>query len=253
MLALLAAALLTVPDPAGDARGDGTYTLPTQLPLTAAAVDLRELRAEAVGGKLRLSVGLGAVQNPWNAPLGYSAGVLDIFVKSRLGGASDLGGLGFVPPPNDGWQYHIHLTGFGSTLDFVPDGSSKPVRRDVPLNVSLSGSTVVIDTPIPAGQDSYWAMISLYSPFTPDGLLRPSVSGGSASLVTPRSGTGRGAAPIPVDVISGGDQTRAYTLGVLAPVGQTRDRRTILLLGLGLFGLLLTLLATVGVWRSAKA
>ncbi|ULH15680.1 hypothetical protein MF271_03295 [Deinococcus sp. KNUC1210] len=70
--------------------------------------------------------------------------------------------------------------------------------------------------------------------------------------MTPRSGTGRGAAPIPVDVISGGDQTRAYTLGVLQPVGQTRDRRTILLLGLGIFGLLLTLVATVAVWRSPR-
>ena len=253
MLALLAAALLTVPDPAGDARGDGTYTLPTQPPISAAALDLRELRADSVNGKLRLMVGLGAVQNPWNAPLGYSAGVLDIFVKSRLGGASDLGSLGFVTPPNDGWQYHLHFTGFGQTLDFVPDGSSRPVRKDVPLPIRLNGSTLEIDTPIPAGQYSYWVTLGVYSPFTPDGLLRPSVSGGPASLVTPRSGTGRGAAPLPVDVISGGDQTRAYTLGVLQPVGQTRDRRTILLLGLGAFGLLLTLIATIAVWRSPRA
>ncbi|WP_425148085.1 glucodextranase DOMON-like domain-containing protein [Deinococcus sp.] len=249
MLALLAVLLLTVPDPAGDARGDGSYVLPTLPPLTPAALDLRELKAESQGGKLRLSVGLGAVQNPWNAPLGYSAGVIDIFVKSRLGGASDLAGLGFVTPPGSGWQYHLRVSGFGSILEFVPDGSSKPQRRDVPLNVQLSGSTLVIDTPIPAGQDSYWVTMSLYSPFTPDGLLRPSSSGGAASLVTPRSATGRGSAPIPVDVISGDEQRRAYTLGVLTPVGQTRDRRTVFLVGLGLLGLLVAVLATALSWR----
>ena len=250
MLALLAAALLTVPDAAGDANGDGSYVLPTQPPVMAAALDLRELRAEDIGGKLRLTVGLGAIQNPWNAPLGYSAGVLDLFVKSRLGGDTDLGSLGFVTPPNDGWQYHLRVTGFGSTLDFVPDGRSRPERRNVPLDIVLAGSALQIQTPIPAGQYSYWATLSVYSPFTPDGLLRPGVSGGPASLVTPRSGSGRGAAPIPVDVISGDDQARAYAQGVLSPVGQTRDRRTVVLLGLGLLGLLLTSLATAVIWRA---
>ncbi|ULH15681.1 hypothetical protein MF271_03300 [Deinococcus sp. KNUC1210] len=46
------------------------------------------------------------------------------------------------------------------------------------LPIRLTGSTLVIDTPIPAGQYSYWVTLSAYSPFTSDGLLRPSVSGG---------------------------------------------------------------------------
>jgi C-terminal binding-module, SLH-like, of glucodextranase len=247
VLLLLAAALLTLPDAAGDTRGDGSYVLPTRPTLSASALDLRELTVEAVDGKLRLTIGLGAVQNPWNAPLGYSAGILDIFVKSRIGGNTTLSKLGFVTPPQQGWQYHIRVSGFASSLEFVPDGQSKPQPRAVNLNVRLSGSTVVLDTPIPAGQYSYWVTSSVYSPFTSDGLLHPGTGGGNASLLAARNNS-----PIPVDVISGGDQTKAYATGVLQPVGTTRDRRAVLLLALAAAGLLLGLIASVRVWRKVR-
>ena len=247
MLSLLAAALLTIPDAAGDTRGDGSYTLPTRPPLSAGAVDLRELKVESEGGKLRLTIGLGAIQNPWNAPLGYSAGVLDIFVKSRVGGASTLDTLGFVTPAQQGWQYHIHLNGFGSSLEFVPDGKTTPQPRNVKLNARLSGSAIVLDTPIPAGQYSYWVTSSIYSPFSRDGLMHPGIGGGRSSLISPRNDS-----PLPVDVISGGEQAQAYALGVLRPVGETRDRRALLLLGLAAAGLLVGLIATVRVWRKSQ-
>lgn len=247
MFPLLAAALLTLSDAAGDARGDGSYVLPTRPPLSASAVDLRELKVEAVDGKLRLTIGLGAVQNPWDAPLGYSAGILDVFVKSRLGGNTTLSNLGFVTPPQQGWQYHVRVSGFASSLEFVPDGQSRPQPRPVNLNVRLSGSAVVFDTPIPAGQYSYWVTSSVYSPFTADGYLRPGTGGGSASLLSARNNS-----PIPVDVISGGNQARAYTTGVLQPVGMTRDRRAVLLLALAGAGLLVGLIASVRVWRKVR-
>ena len=247
MLSLLAAALLTIPDAAGDTRGDGSYTLPTRPPISASALDLRELTVETENGKLRLTVGLGAIQNPWNAPLGYSAGILDIFVKSRLGGASVLPDLGFVTPAQQGWQYHIRISGFGSSLEFVPDGQTRAQPRAVQLNVRLSGSAVVFDTPIPAGQYSYWVTSSVYSPFTPGGYLRPGAGGGSASLISPRNN-----GPVPVDVISGGDQGREYAQGVLQPVGKTSDRRALLLLGLAAAGLLMGVVASVRVWRKTR-
>jgi C-terminal binding-module, SLH-like, of glucodextranase len=247
VLSLLAAALLTLPDAAGDTRGDGSYTLPTRPALSASALDLRELKVEAVGGKLRLTIGLGAIQNTWNAPLGYSAGVLDIFVKSRLGGATMLSNLGFETPPQQGWQYHLRVNGFGNSLEFVPDGKTVPQPRpSAQLKVTLSGSAVVISTPIPAGQYSYWVTSSLYSPFTKDGMLHPGIGGGAANLVAVKNN-----APIPVDVISLGNQAQAYASGVLQPVGQTRDRRAVLLLGLAAAGLLIGLIATVRVWRKS--
>lgn len=213
----------------------------------ASALDLRELLVETVAGKLRLNVGLGSLQNPWNAPLGYSAGVLDIFVKSRLGGASELPGLGFDTPPQQGWQYHIRVTGFASSLDFVPDGQTQPQPRTTPIKVQLQGSGLTIDTPIPSGQYSYWVTSSVYSPFTPEGRLRPTSGGGSANLMAARANT-----PVPVDVISGGDQAREYTLGVLQPVGQTRDRRAVFLLALAAAGLLVGLITTIRVWRQGQ-
>ncbi|MFC4455899.1 glucodextranase DOMON-like domain-containing protein [Deinococcus sonorensis] len=241
---LAAAALLTVPDATGDMRGDGSYVLPTRPALNPDALDLRELQVQDVGGRLQLRVGLGAVQNLWNAPLGYSAGVLDVFVKSRLGGATDLAGLGFSAAGSGGWQYHLRVSGFGSSLEFVPDGQTRPQPRTTPLTVQLSGSTVVIGTPIPSGQYSYWVTMSVYSPFTPDGYLRPSTGGGESSLqVTALN------APLPVDVIGVTPQAQAYRTHQLGAVGQTRDRRALLLLLLAVAGLVLAVVFTVLVWR----
>ena len=47
--------------------------------------------------------------------------------------------------------------------------------------------------------------------------------------------------------------TQAYTRGTLAPVGETRDLVGIGLLALGGVGLLITVIATVAVWRRLNA
>lgn len=248
---LLLTALLVQPDATFDARGDGRYTLPAGLlgstGLTEANYDLRELRAENVGGQLRLTVNLGALANPWQAPQGFSGPVLDLFVKTRIGGQPALAESGFSAPSGDGWQYHIRTDGFRTRWWTVRDGQTTPTERREPLQVSVSGTGVVFQTPIPAGRYSYWVTSSVFSPFASDGELRPSTDTGPQVLSAPLVGL-----PTPVDVLAGGDQTRAYESKVLAPVGEVRDRRSLGLLALAGLGLLGALIGSLLAWRRVR-
>ncbi|MEF2278752.1 glucodextranase DOMON-like domain-containing protein [Deinococcus sp. YIM 134068] len=243
MLTLLTAALASFSDPAGDARGDGGYILPTRPAVSAEALDLRGFQARAGGSGMRFTVELGRIENPWGAPGGFSAGVTDIFVRTGVGGARTLDGLRLNVSGSGGWGYHLRVTGFGGTLRAAPEAGGEPTPLAAPT-VRVEGTNLVIDAAIPPGQYAYWVTSSVYSPFTPDGVLRPVTVPGPASLQAGREG-----APVPVDVLLPSGDASPFTVGLLAPVGSTRDPRTLLLLGLGAFGLLTVLLATVAVWR----
>ncbi len=240
---LPAALLLSVPDPAGDANGDGSYLLPSRPSLTAAALDLRSFKAENVGGKLRLSTSLGAVSNPWNAPAGFSGFTLDIFVKTAPGGVHELTGLGLQVPGSSGWQEHYRLNGF-SVQHFSADASGQPALQGAAPQLHLQGTELSIDTDLKAGAYSYWVASSLYTPFSSDGILHP---GGDTSSTSLRS-AGAGS-PAPLDVLQPGDQKAAYATGVLRPVGQTRDVRALTLLGLTVAGLVAAAVLGVLAWR----
>lgn len=239
---------MTFQDPAGDARGDGGYILPQRPAVSEAMLDLRSFSVQAVSGPggrtLRLSVGLSQIGNPWQAPSGYSAGVIDVFVRTSVGGSRTLADTGLQVRGPGGWQYHLRLTGFGSKLEAAPtEPGASPTLLAAPT-VQVDGTRLVADTAIPAGKYAYWVTSSVYSPLTPAGLLKPSASRSPLALQASRDD-----APAPVDVLAAPDDTLAFTAGTLAPVGQTRDRQTLTLAGLGLAGLLLTLWATVRVWR----
>lgn len=241
LLSFLTLAALTIPDPAGDARGDGGYILPTRPAVTEEALDLRSFSAEANGKTLRLTVSFGQLTNPWNAPSGFSAGVTDIFVKTGLGGQPKLADTGLRVRGPGGWQYHLRVTGFGSTLDST-DGTT--VQHLAAPTVQVQGTSLVMNSAVPAGNYAYWVTSSIYSPLTDSGILRPTQETGALTLQA-----GRADAPTPVDVLAASDDRQAYTDNTLAAVGQSADRSTWLLLGLGLLGLLLTIGATVAVWR----
>lgn len=247
MLSLLTAALLTIPDPAGDARGDGGYILPTRPALTQDALDLRSFSAQPQGTGMRFTVGFGQLSNPWNAPSGFSAGVTDIFIKTGLGGQTSLAGTGLRVRGAGGWQYHLRITGFASTLTLAQDsgtGTSAVLRALPAPRVQVQGTDLVIDATVPPGNYAYWVTSSVYTPLSADGLLRPRQSGGPTVLQAGQAG-----APTPVDVLAGPGDTRAFSDRTLAPLGQTRDSATLVLAGVGLMGLLLTLLASLAVRR----
>ena len=240
---LPAALLLSVPDPAGDASGDGSYQLPARPAVSAAMLDLRLFKAENVGGKLQLSAALGAVGNSWQAPTGFSGFNLDIFVKTGPGGAGDLGNLGLraVQPP--GWQEHYHVNGFAAQ-HFSADAAGKVQLNRAAPRVRLSGTDLIIGTDLPAGPYSYWVMTSLYTPFSPDGVARPGGDTSTSALRSAREGS-----PAPLDVLLSGDQTSVYTTGQLRAVGQVRDVRALSLLGLALAGLVAASILGLVAWR----
>lgn len=244
LLPSFAAVLLSVPDPAGDTRGDGSYVLPSALVGgVERALDLRELRAERAANRLRVVVGLGGQGNPWNAPGGLSAAVVDVFVKTGLGGARELGETGFSAPAGTGWQRHYQLGGFGVRA-WSADASGNVTALPEPGTLTVRGSELVLDTNLAAGRYSYWVTSSVYSPLTASGVLSPRVSGGPETLVSGRAGQ-----PAPVDVLTSGDQARAYVSRVLPENGELRDRRPLLLLVLAAVGLLIAVIATFRAWR----
>ncbi|SMB91928.1 glucodextranase DOMON-like domain-containing protein [Deinococcus hopiensis] len=242
MLTLLTAALLTFADPAGDARGDGGYLLPTRPAVSAEALDLRAFRAEGQGAGSRFTVELGRVENPWGLPDGFSANVTDIFVGSALGGQRELDALN-LQATTGGWTYHLRVTGGGSTLTYAPEGNGPEETLTTPV-VRVQGNALVIDAAVPPRRWAYWVTSSVYSPLTPDGLLRPVAAPGDTHLQAARDD-----APVPVDVLGAASDTSPFTRGILAPVGQTRDDRLLILAALGGLGLLLVVLATLRVWR----
>ncbi|MFC3832275.1 MULTISPECIES: glucodextranase DOMON-like domain-containing protein [Deinococcus] len=246
MLSLLTAAMLTIPDPAGDARGDGGYVLPTRPAISQDTLDLRSFSAQPQGQGMRLTVAFGQLGNPWNAPGGYSAGVTDIFVRTGFGGQSVLGDTGLRVRGASGWQYHVRVTGFGTTLKTVTE-DGRDVRALPAPTMRVSGASLVIDAAIPPGTYAYWVTNSVYSPLSADGVLRPTTGGGASALQA-----GRADAPVPVDVLAPAGDLGAYTDFTVAPQGETRNTATLILAGLGLLGLLITLGATIAVWRRGR-
>lgn len=241
----LSAAAFAFADPAGDAHGDGQYILPTRPPISADALDLREFKAETNGKTMQFTVGFGSTGNAWNLRSGFSDGVTDIFVRGGLGGESKLDSLNLAAA-NGGWQYHLRITGAGSRLERFAEGGAAPSVLEAP-KVTLQGTNLLIDTQIPAGDYGYWVTSSVYSPLTPDGLLRPIIQASPTALQV-----GRANAPVPVDVLAAAGDGSAYTTGQLASVGQTHDSRPWWLLGLGAVGLILTVLTTLRLWRQGR-
>lgn len=241
MFGLLLAALLTFTDPMGDAHGDGSYVLPTRPGVSADALDLREFQVEPGQHGLAFRVSFGAAQNPWQLPSGFSAGVTDIFVKGGLGGRNDLPDLNLRV--NEGWQYHLRVSGAAATLDQV-DADGKTLTAMPAPQVTLEGTSLLIQTTIPKGNYGYWVTSSVYSPLSERGLLVPTAQAGVGHLTTARNNP-----PVPVDVLAPEGDYMVYTTGRLLPVGATRDNRPVVLGLVGGLGILLTILAT---WRIVR-
>jgi hypothetical protein len=240
-LPVLAAALMTFTDPGGDARGDGGYIYPQRPAVTERMLDLDTFTAERSEDGMTFTVTLGQAGNPYGAPSGYSAGVIDIFVRGSAGGERRLEGTGLTAR-SGGWRYHLHVTGFGSTLRAVYGNNladARPLRDPV---LTVSGRTLTIRTAVPAGTYAYWVTSSLYSPLSPDGVLRPTTTRSPLTLQAAREN-----APSPVDVLAEPGDTLAFTGGTLASVGQARDTYTGALAGLGFLGVAATIAG--GVWR----
>lgn len=239
MLTLLAVAALSFSDPAGDALGNSAYTLPTRPAVSADALDLRSVDAQPGTEGLTFRVGLGKIENPWQAPSGYSSGVIDIFVGGP-GKSAALPQLRLNTQDGD-WLYHAQITGFGTRLEKREQGEVRPLSDPT---LSVDGTQLVLETNIPAAEYLYWVTSSVYSPLSADGYLAPSTTTAPTALHSNVAN-----APVPVDVLAPDGNRSAYDRGELRGVGELKDYRPWILGGVGGLGLLLVLLATTKIWR----
>lgn len=256
--------LLSVTDPTGDALGDGSVTLPTQPAIRPEALDLRSFEVWPRGDSLSFRVGFGALDNPWNAPSGFSAQTLDIFVGTRTGGETRLADLNMVTGGGSGWQYHLRVTGFGGYWSAAPEmadsvtqvasgsagiaGAVGAALPPPPQVMVEGGNTLVIHTDLPRGRYLYWVTSSVYSPFSATGVLSPGGSGPFA-VTSPQ---GDSTLPVPLDVLAEEDSPQPFNLAMLSPVGRLTDLRPWLLWALGLLSLGLGLAASVLLWRTPR-
>ncbi|GHG03150.1 hypothetical protein GCM10017783_14350 [Deinococcus piscis] len=257
--------LLRVTDPTGDAHGDGSAELPTQPALLPEALDLRSFEVWPRGRVLTFRTEFGTLQNPWNAPGGFSAQTLDIFIGTRSGGESTLADLN-LRTEGGGWQYHLRVTGQGAHWAHAsePAGpetpgtgaagpgvqpeSAAPALPPPPQVRTEGGNTLVIDTELPRGRYAYWVTSSVYSPMSAGGVLQPGGSGPFSVRVP----AGRAPVPVPLDVLAEEASPQPFNLGQLAPVGRLNDFRPWLLWGLGLLGLTLAAGASISLWRTPR-
>lgn len=226
---------LSIADPVDDAQGNGSYQLPTLPAINADALDLRQFSVD--GSPLQFVVTYGALQNPWNLKSGFSAGVTDIFVGTSETGVTSLPDLGLNVP--GGWTYHVRVTGANATLTHavLQDDQVQMLALPAPL-VSLEGTSLRIQTQIPAGKYAYWVTSSVYSPLTPHGIVQPSKSLSAIALRTSSLQD-----PAPVDMLA--ENNTAYVTRVLEPVGFSTDSKPMILSGVGIAALLLSLIAWI--------
>lgn len=217
--------------------GDGAYTLPAARN-DVAQLDLRTFTALDENGQLQLKLTMGRVQNLDNAPNGFSLPVIDVFLGTGRGGAERLADTGFKTTPNRGWKYHLHVTPWDSSVTKDPSSASDlPDRGGV--KVSVQGASIVVQTGLPAGQYTYWALVSLYDPLTPDGVARPQAAANPLKLVSSLANP-----PSALEVLSPTGQLSVYATREVAPLNEP-VLETNPLLYTALAGLVLALVTTI--------
>lgn len=230
--------LFSVSDPAGDALGDGAYVLPAAKN-DVSQLDIRTFTALDTNGKLELKIDMGRIQNPDNAPNGFSKPVLDVFIGTGLGGTSNLGDSGFSTRANSGWYYWIRATPWATTLRRDPNADLVQLPSSRTAQTKVSGSSIFIKTDIPAGAYTYYAISSLYDSLTPTGIAQPQPEPSPLKLISPLEN-----APSGLDILFENRQILLWASREVPPLNEPVLGRNPLFYT-GLVGLALVLITTI--------
>ncbi len=244
--ALAAAILFSVSDPSSDALGDGAYTLPAAK-RDASQLDIRTFSALDNNGKLEFQFSMGRVQNLDKAPNGFSNAVIDVFIGTGRGGNTDLGNSGFVTRANSGWYYWIRATPWGVTLkrDKNADLVNLPSSRTAKANADAAN--IFIQTDIPVGAYTYYAMSSLYDSLTPTGIAQPQAEPSPLKLLSPLEN-----APSALDIVFENRQILLWSNREVPPLNEPQ-LGTNPLLFTGIVGAALVLITTIwGLFNFSK-
>ncbi len=134
-------------DPAGDNRGPGDYVLPEELKDYSDSLDFRRIQINESDGEKIISIELSEIENPYEAPLGFSASVIDIYVdinrREGLGNIELLPGRNAFTKPEDAWEYCITVSGWGGAIYNtsgrsigVPGISVNPLENTINIFIS---------------------------------------------------------------------------------------------------------------------
>lgn len=232
-LLVLAAALLHLQDPAGDAVGDGSLVPPTA-PLYANTADFDLQGVTLTDDKeLTVRVTMGALSDPGGLRNGFFNPVIDVYLDTGSGGAADLlPGSGMVMPAKHGWNVALRVTGDEAyAVEAQPEGTPTTWPR-LPVTVETQGTTLVLRTALPRpDRAEAYAVVGVYDPFRQDAWrpLSATTSPWAFSSATQH-------VPV-VDLLaaSQGAQRREIDSGVLLPYrATTRGVGWLVLIVLGL-------------------
>lgn len=130
---------ITFKDPAGDDKGPGTYTYPTDAVYKAGSFDLTTFRVNVRGGQAEFEVGVNAMlEDPWRMGSGFSVQMIFIFIdtdhKEGSGFTKGLPGLNVAFAPADAWDRAIILS---------PQSSSR-VRSEIEAKAAAMKAAVLV-------------------------------------------------------------------------------------------------------------
>jgi hypothetical protein len=234
--ALLFAAAISLPDPAGDVVGAGSLQPPTAAVYrNLAPFDLRRVTI-ADGEQLTVEIEMGSLANPFELPLGFSLPVIELYIEGREGGETELlRGAGMNLPAGRTWEVALRLTGESAAAYRAGESG---VENAVP-EVAVEGNVLTVSTSFPRPRrPRVFAMVGLYDLFgsTPWRQVDQADSPWAFSSRTQR-------VPV-VDLLArnSGVQSRAIEERTLPPSGERRFARGAVWLLLMALGLLVALL-----------
>ncbi|MBI3961126.1 MAG: hypothetical protein HY335_00100 [Deinococcus sp.] len=89
-LGRFSSASLLLEDPSGDDYGAGAFRYPLEASFQAGVLDLRGLELEETAAGTQFTVWLSRLANPWEAPLGFSHPLIQLYLDLAAGGRTDL-------------------------------------------------------------------------------------------------------------------------------------------------------------------
>lgn len=181
-------------DPQGDSFGPGAYVFNPSLTESYKPeyFDLTSFSVEIDSNVVRFSIGLRAIANPLNSPLGFSPQVVHIYIVGECSTRrSDTLGLNVRLRSADSWCASVVITpnlGNYNSRVVLANGTEIELKK---IYVA-ENNTIVAEVPsehlldIVKGNVEKWRFfvaVTAYDPKSPDGLIDVGLPGSNASVI----------------------------------------------------------------------
>jgi carbohydrate-binding DOMON domain-containing protein len=139
--------VLTISDPAGDDKGPGTYTYPSDGAFKKGVFDLKSFQVgyDKYSWVFRVEMN-GPVENPWGAQNGLSLQLVDIYINTGTGAATMMRN-GRNTSVAGGWDVALSLAGWN--YGFFTASDPETVSKAVPVSIVTDPGNNRITAKIP--------------------------------------------------------------------------------------------------------